>query len=429
MKKKKRFAAVLTAVAALYVSGCGFGLKTESGRHSDPESSSEEKMVNTHITYVEGNSERQTETGLESATESPAAVEIEIPDTAEYIVSFLSDEEREVFAQIYDGLSSFDESIEISPDVIHKDDVGDFIAMLTYAVPYIDYIGQEYTICIDSSGYVASLEITYNKSRKQSESERAELDKRIDEIVSQISPDWSDYEKVLYFHDEIALNCRYDDSADNPYSAYGCLVEGRAVCEGYSKAMQILCTKAGVKCIPVAGKAYDSGEPQPHLWNKLMLDGEWSNFDVTWDDPVTDIGDNYVRYDYFGIADSECGSDHVADENKYFSYPEAFSASANYYKRNGLYADDSEPVWDIMSGSVERAMTDGSGIARLKCSDSEVYSAAVDELFGGDSGGEIFTILRQCSEEVGGGWSSASYSVIKNDELCTITVILSSDQL
>lgn len=70
------------------------------------------------------------------------------------------------------------------------------------------------------------------------------------------------------------------------------------MCEGYAKAMQILCTKAGIKCIPVAGKAYDGGAVQPHLWNKVMIDGEWTNVDLTWDDPVTDAGEDYIRYDY-----------------------------------------------------------------------------------------------------------------------------------
>ena len=100
---------------------------------------------------------------------------------------------------------------------------------------------------------------------------------------------------MLYFHDSIILECNYDDTAKNCYSAYGCLVEGKAVCEGYAKAMQILCSKAGIKCIPVAGKAYDGGAVQPHLWNKVMIDGEWTNVDLTWDDPVTDAGRSEER--------------------------------------------------------------------------------------------------------------------------------------
>jgi len=266
------------------------------------------------------------------------------------------------------------------------------------------------------------VEVTYDKTAEEAQAEKEKLDKKVGEILAGIEQGWSDYDKVLYFHDSIILECNYDDTAKNCYSAYGCLVEGKAVCEGYAKAMQILCTKAGIKCIPVAGKAYDGGAVQPHLWNKVMIDGEWTNVDLTWDDPVTDAGEDYIRYDYFGITDAECAKDHTADDNKFLNYPEAFSSGANYYRRNGLYAQSGDDVVQMMCRSVAEAMAD-SGYARLKCADSEMYDKAVDTLFDENSG-VIFDVLRRAYSQAGGDWSTSKYAVIKNDELCTVTIIL-----
>ncbi|WP_298486450.1 transglutaminase domain-containing protein [uncultured Ruminococcus sp.] len=414
--KKQKIVAALTAAVLVCTAGCSLGGTGEKNKDR-----SKNTVVNTHVTYVEGNSEKHTETGLESRTDSFAA--LEIPDTAEYIADFLSDDEKRVFSQLYKGLSEFESSVELTEGVISKDDIGAFISMLTSACPYIDYIGSQYTICIDGEGFVTSVEVTYDKTAEEAQAEKEKLDEKVGEILAGIEQGWSDYDKVLYFHDRIILGCTYDDTADEPYSAYGCLVDGRAVCEGYAKAMQILCTKAGIKCIPVAGKAYDGGTVQPHLWNKVMIDGEWTNMDLTWDDPVTDAGEDYIRYDYFGITDAECAKDHTADDNKFLNYPEAFSSGANYYRRNGLYAQEGDDISQMMCSSVTEAMTDGSGLARLKCADKEVYSNAEDTLFD-ENGGIIFDVLRRAYSQAGGDWSTSKYAVIKNDDLYTVTIIL-----
>lgn len=412
--KKKKMVAALTAAVLICTSGCSLGGTGEKNKDR-----SKNTFVNTHA-YVEASSERHTETGLDSRNESFTA--LEIPDTAEYIADFLCTDEKRVFSQLYKGLSEFESSVELAEGVISKDDIGAFISMLTSACPYIDYMGSQYTICIDGDGYVTSVEVTYDKTAEEAQAEKEKLDKKVGEILAGIEQGWSDYDKVLYFHDSIILECNYDDTAKNCYSAYGCLVEGKAVCEGYAKAMQILCTKAGIKCIPVAGKAYDGGAVQPHLWNKVMIDGEWTNVDLTWDDPVTDAGEDYIRYDYFGITDAECAKDHTADDNKFLNYPEAFSSGANYYRRNGLYAQSGDDVVQMMCRSVAEAMAD-SGYARLKCADSEMYDKAVDTLFDENSG-VIFDVLRRAYSQAGGDWSTSKYAVIKNDELCTVTIIL-----
>ena len=69
----------------------------------------------------------------------------------------------------------------------------------------------------------------------------------------------SDYEKAEYVHDLIALNCSYDyetyrksmiiQKGDSlAYSAYGCLVDGEAVCAGYAAAYKLVLNALDIEC-------------------------------------------------------------------------------------------------------------------------------------------------------------------------------------
>lgn len=95
-------------------------------------------------------------------------------------------------------------------------------------------------------------------------------------------------EKLKSIHDELARRVRYDYSADrsaSSYDAYGALVDGLAVCEGYSEAFKLICDRIGIPCILVIGDAVTSEGLGPHMWNAVLMDdGKWYFIDVTWDD-------------------------------------------------------------------------------------------------------------------------------------------------
>ena len=78
------------------------------------------------------------------------------------------------------------------------------------------------------------------------------LNESVDSIVGAANTKCdSDYEKAAFVHDFIVLNCTYDADAFNKYlnnsndgtslayTSYGCLVNRKAVCAGYSKAYKL----------------------------------------------------------------------------------------------------------------------------------------------------------------------------------------------
>ena len=119
-----------------------------------------------------------------------------------------------------------------------------------------------------------------------------------------VTPSMSEYDQVKAFHDYIVNNTEYGDAGDRSHSAVGSLLDGLAVCEGYADALDLLCYLSGIECICVNG--YGNGGR--HGWNKVKIDGQWYNVDVTWDDPIST--QPVLRYDYFLVSDGVLARDH-----------------------------------------------------------------------------------------------------------------------
>lgn len=130
----------------------------------------------------------------------------------------------------------------------------------------------------------------------------------------------SDVCKVLLAHDALIHRCTYDDTQfanGENHSAYGVLINGHSVCEGYAEAFQLLMDIAGVECSIVIGEADNGSEVVLHAWNIVKLDGQYYHIDCTWDDPISYYGGQLLLHDYFLLRDSEIRSTHTWDPAKY----------------------------------------------------------------------------------------------------------------
>ncbi len=75
------------------------------------------------------------------------------------------------------------------------------------------------------------------------------------------------------------------DAAKYIRTAYGALVNGRAVCEGYSRLYKAVLDKLGVECVLVSGYFLDGERFEPHMWNYVQdEEGRWYAVDVTMND-------------------------------------------------------------------------------------------------------------------------------------------------
>lgn len=107
------------------------------------------------------------------------------------------------------------------------------------------------------------------------------------------------YEKVKSIHDTLCdmITYTYADASDPDslmaHQPTGALLKGKAVCEGYSEAMKLICDRENIPCIIVIG----TGNGGAHAWNYVQMeDGKWYGLDVTWDDQTN------TYYDYFLVG-------------------------------------------------------------------------------------------------------------------------------
>ncbi len=140
------------------------------------------------------------------------------------------------------------------------------------------YVGNRYLWRITSMKNTISITENYTKPKKMTDTLSA--------VVESFSPSGSTlYEKVKSIHDYVCELTTYDSGGRYVYSAYGSLVDNRAVCEGYAEAFKLLCDKSGIECILVSGKGKNDSATENHMWNYVKMDdGKWYAVDTTWDD-------------------------------------------------------------------------------------------------------------------------------------------------
>ena len=199
--------------------------------------------------------------------------------------------------------------------------------------PSFFYLGNAYGY--SGNGSYDTLKLTYTMSSEERIAARDKFEKVCEELLARLDGTMTDFEKELQLHDALLDRCRYDPEADvDSYTAYGALVEGKAVCEGYARAMQYLLERAGITATTVKGFSGDTDVA--HLWNAVVLNGQLYYLDPTWND--TDFG---ITYTYFNVTAAELSSDHRASEET----AEFWSATAterNYYRMMGSYLDTVE---------------------------------------------------------------------------------------
>ncbi len=183
-------------------------------------------------------------------------------------------------------------------------------------------------------------------SADECEKKAAVLRSAVNMIMSSLEEGQSEFDREKLIHDYIILNCVYKGTAKSLsdgweyFSAYGVLVKGEAVCEGYAKAEQLLMNLCGIECETIRGDSDGSG----HMWNVIKIDGKWYHLDTTWDDT-----DNGPIYDFFNINDEIITLTHTIsptakevsleddskDDMRYnFFIPRCASTEAGYYSRN-----------------------------------------------------------------------------------------------
>lgn len=145
---------------------------------------------------------------------------------------------------------------------------------------------------------------------------------RVEEIMAQVTAT-TPFEIELQLHDILCSSVTYANSVENPlvYTAYGALVNGEAVCEGYSRAMQLLLAQYNIISTLVTGDSEGVG----HMWNLVNIENAWYHLDATWND-------GKGTHSYFNLTDTEIAKDHgIYKIHTDLSYDEIVSETPKPY--------------------------------------------------------------------------------------------------
>lgn len=142
-------------------------------------------------------------------------------------------------------------------------------------------------------------EITISLNNTYTKEEQNIINEKLDSIISSnINDSMTLEQKLKSLHDYIINTTKYDIDKNNTgesiyhsSTAYGALIDGFATCNGYADAYALILDRLGVKNYRITSDT--------HIWNAVYFNDEWLHIDLTWDDPVSESGKDYLEHNYF----------------------------------------------------------------------------------------------------------------------------------
>lgn len=291
---------------------------------------------------------------LEEIFESDEAQIDEIKNKySAYWYNTLSDREQEIYRKIVKGIDDMDKKITI--DIVKQESVEFLKKEIDNAInayfadfPEVFYVKGTYEISsIDMLvAKKVDLKLQYiTDDKNEINVMKEKLNNEIEKINSKLLNAKSDYEKELLLHDILAKEIVYFEHTDyneipqEKHNVYSALVEKSAVCDGITKAFQLILMQNGIESIFVTGVT----ENVPHAWCKVKLDNEYYNVDLTSDKVLNKENSELIVHSYFNITDKEIMNTHQVDN--YEKLPKSNENKYNYYTYNNYeisYIDDFE---------------------------------------------------------------------------------------
>lgn len=208
--------------------------------------------------------------------------------------------------------------------------------------PQFFYVGGSY----EMEGYLLgdtpcydTLVLAYTMDAPNRTAAKTALEKAVKAITESIPVTEDEYEIERYLHDRLLEGCTYNDKAattgfrsfPQAFTAYGALVEGEAVCEGYARGMQLLLNACGIPSTLVIGHSLEKDED--HMWNLVTINGEHYHLDPTWNDT-----NDRLRHTYFNLTDERLAITHTIAAGQPGIHP-CTATTDNYFLREKAYFD------------------------------------------------------------------------------------------
>ncbi len=310
-----------------------------------------------------------------SSAESP------LTEDEYYNYSVLDEDSRLMYIRVYDAVIASKPGMIIAENNSERDAVVAMYAVLNDH-PEIFWVDYDYGVGTTAGNKAYVIFDLDDEGYFYSHEERVEMMDRLNDAVESIfdqiiTEQMTDYEIELAVHDWLCQNVEYDLEADKlgkdterdesnhlPWTAYGALVNRSAVCEGYSKAFQLLMYYAGINSSIVSGEVSNQSA---HSWNIVEINDEWYHVDCLWDDD--DVPEYPTHHAFFNVTDDFISKTHyISDDvndidnieeiysSEYnLSLPECNSTEYNYFVVNDTVISSDAEYKTVIKRSFEKA--------------------------------------------------------------------------
>lgn len=331
---------------------------------------------NAEITTPEETAENQSVWEMPAQAEVRETQEALTEDDFYYAQGTLeTQEERQVYQEMLRSLTDREKETELStlnPDLLEP----------VFSAVMADHPEIFYTDGYSSTTYklgTAMKKITFTGSYTMEEDEIRARSQALENACAQwaagLADGMDDYEKAKYLYEYLIAHTDYEQGAADSQNICSVLLNGRSVCQGYAKTLQLLCQQARIPALLVTGQVKGQG----HAWNLLKLDGEWYHVDPTWGDAsylqegeagYTAASFPAVNYDYFCVTTGQIKRTHVIDTS--CDIPVCLAVKNHYYRREGRYLETADA--DQIASIFEQAAAGNEKSVTFQCADDTVYA-------------------------------------------------------
>lgn len=347
----------------------------------------------------EGEAEDNGSGSLPETSLAQVAQNLSFSDEPNFAYTELTESGKTCYTEIYAILTDMLEKVEISSRDTDEIDRSFRAVMVDH--PEIFYV-KGYSIGKYMNGNMLKRIVfsgTYTMDKEVVEEKKKKVDAYVDEVLAGCPSGAGDYDKIKYVYEYLIKHNEYVPDAANNQNILSVVEDGRTVCQGYTKAMQLILSKMGIFCTLVNGTACGTnGIPDPaqladaknsewggHVWNIVKCNGVYYNVDVTWGDAVITLmrddgtlSQNVdVNYEFFLVDDATLDESHAPEP--VVPMPYCNSMEDNYYRHEGLYFTDINS--DQFYRAFESALSSDENVVYLKASSDDVYQKIKSHLF------------------------------------------------
>ncbi len=311
------------------------------------------------------------------------------------------------------------------------------ISAFTFDHPEVFWIDNSFSYYTTSGS--TYLRLSSNMSAQQVTESARVMYAELREIFSGMPGNLSGFDRELFIHDRLLERCEYADEATRAqgssdiYTSLGAIVNSVAVCEGYTRGMQLMLSLVGIESYYVYGR----GDNELHMWSSVRLGDNWYYLDATWDDKG-EKGPSYSNFNitteqilkdrtiaslYWDLTSEEvCGSGTGVAVNFNLFVPECNSENMSFYAHNAVTVTgfDEDNLSAIAQAIVQAAQAGEEAVYLYIDPYYLDFEFAKDNLFySGDYA--IFTCISMANEQLTGVAVSNEY--IATEESADLSVI------